>query len=208
MTPDFFQRIRKEISIDLDTVREIVLGLSERVNRKVQIVKLHWRAASLSEQREAVLQELGSYLATLFGQAGGLSARYSDREGAEARVEETASRVQTLKKDLAQIDALVRELETDTLREDLLKIQQDLTVRAAAFERLVVAQGSSVVGLPVNQLPLSPATRLVAVLRGPSLLAVDEQAVLHAGDIVILVGPRAELKSVVAQFVVAQRASA
>jgi len=208
LTSDFFQRIRKELSIDLDTVREIVLGLSERVNRKVQIVKLHWRAASLSEQQDTVLQELGGYLATFFAHTDGLSARFSDREGTAARIEDTASRVRMLKKELAQIGALVRELETDTLREDLLKIQQDLTLRAAAFERFSVAQGSPVVGLPVSQLALPPATRVVAILRGPSFLAVNQQAVLHAGDIVILVGPRAELKAAVSQFVVPQRASA
>lgn len=208
MTADFLQRIRKEVSVNVDTVREVVIGLSERVNRKVQILKLHWRAASLSGQREAILQELGGYLAALLAQASGLPARDSDRQGAVARVEEAASRVRTLKKELTQIETLVRELEADTLQEDLLRIQQDLTVRAATFERISVAEGSSVVGLPVSQLALPPATRVVAVLRGPSLLAVDQQLGLHAGDIVILVGPRAELKTVVSQFTVPQRVSA
>lgn len=208
MTTEFLQRIRKEIAINLDTVREIVLGLSERANRKVQTLKLHWRAASLSQQQEAILQELGGYLATLLAQASGLSARDSDRHGAEARVQDAASRVRTVKKELTQIDGLVRELEADAVREDLLRIQQDLTIRDAAFERVSVAQGSSMVGLPVSQLALPPATRLVAVLRGPSFLAVNQQAVLQAGDIVILVGSRAELKTVVAQLTVPQRASA
>ena len=208
MTTEFVQRIRKEVSINLDTVREIIIGLSERVNRKGQTLKLHWQAASLSDQRESILQELGASLSTLLAQASGLPARDSDRQGAEAQVAEAASRVRTLKKELTQIDALVRELEADTLREDLLRIQQDLTVRAATLERISVAQGSSVVGLPVSQLALPPATRVVAVLRGPSFLAVNQQLVLRAGDIVILVGPRAELKTVVSQFIVPQRASA
>lgn len=208
MTADFLQRIRKEISVTQDAVREIIIGLSERVNRKVQTLKLHWRAASLSDQRQSVLQELGAYLATLLAQASGLPERDSERHGAEARLVEAASRVRVLKKDSMQIDALVRELEADTLREDLLRIQQDLTVRAATFERILVAQGSSVLGQPVSHLSLPPATRVVAVCRGPAFLAVDQHLVLRAGDIVILVGPRTELKTVVSQFIEPQRVSA
>src|SRR3989442_902805 len=45
MTTEFLQRIRKEISVTQDTVREVIIGLSERVNRKVQTLKLHWRSA-------------------------------------------------------------------------------------------------------------------------------------------------------------------
>ncbi len=208
MTAEFLQRIRKEISVTQDAVREIIIGLSERVNRKVQTLKLHWRAASLSDQRESVLHELGAYLATLLAQASGLPERDSERHGAEARLVEGASRVRELKKESMQIDALVRELEADTLREDLLRIQQDLTVRAATLERIVVAPGSSVLGQPVSHLSLPPATRVVAVCRGPAFLAVDQHLVLRAGDIVILVGPCAELKTVVSQFIEPQRVSA
>jgi len=208
MTAEFLQRIRKEISVTQDAVREVVIGVSERVNRKVQTLKLHWRAASLSDQRESALQELGAYLATFLAQTSGLPERDSERQGAEARLVEAASRVRGLKKESMQIDALVRELEADTLREDLLRIQQDLTVRAATLERISVAQGSSVVGLAVSHLSLPSATRVVAVCRGPSFLAVDQHLVLRAGDIVILVGPRAELKTVVSQFTESQRVSA
>ena len=208
MTTEFLQRIRKEVSVTQDAVREIVIGLSERVNRKVQTLKLHWRAASLSNQRESALQELGAYLATLLAQVSGLPERDSERQGAEARLVEAASQVRGLKKESMQIDALVRELEADTLREDLLRIQQDLTVRAATFERISVAQGSSVLGQPVSHLSLPPATRVVAVCRGPAFLAVDQHLVLRAGDIVILVGPRTELKTAVSQFIEPQRVSA
>jgi len=208
MTTEFLQRIRKEISVTQDTVREVIIGLSERVNRKVQTLKLHWRAASLSDQRESVLQELGAYLATLLAQASGLPERDSERQGAEARLVEATTRVRGLKKESMQIDALVRELEADTLREDLVRIQQDLTVRAATLERISVARGSAVLDQPVSQLSLPPATRVVAVCRGPAFLAVDQQLVLRAGDIVILIGPRAELKTVVSQFLEPQRVSA
>ena len=208
MTTEFLQRIRKEVSVTQDAVREIVIGLSERVNRKVQTLKLHWRAASLSDQRESALQELGAYLATLLVQASGLPERDSEQLGAEARVGEAASRVRGLKKESMEIDALVRELEADALREDLLRIQHDLTVRAATLERISVPQGSSVLGQPVSHLSLPPATRVVAVCRGPAFLAVDQHLVLHAGDIVILVGPRTELKTAVSQFIEPQRVSA
>ncbi|MGH7250814.1 MAG: TrkA C-terminal domain-containing protein [Nitrospiraceae bacterium] len=208
MTTEFLQRIRKEVSVTQDAVREIVIGLSERVNRKVQTLKLHWRAASLSDQRESALQELGAYLASLLVQTSGLPERDSERLGAEARVVEAASLVRGLKKESMEIDALVRELEADALREDLLRIQQDLTVRAATLERISVPQGSSVLGQPVSHLSLPPATRVVAVCRGPAFLAVDQHLVLRAGDIVILVGPRTELKTAVSQFIEPQRVSA
>ncbi|TLY43478.1 MAG: hypothetical protein E6K61_01930, partial [Nitrospirae bacterium] len=86
--------------------------------------------------------------------------------------------------------------------------QQDLTVRAATLERISVARGSAVLDQPVSQLSLPPATRVVAVCRGPAFLVVDQQLVLRAGDIVILIGPRAELKTAVSQFLEPQRVSA
>src|SRR2546430_17241761 len=92
MTTEFLQRIRKEISVTQDTVREVIIGLSERVNRKVQTLKLHWRAASPSEQRESVLQELGAYLATLPAPASGLPESDSGRQGVAARLVEGTTR--------------------------------------------------------------------------------------------------------------------
>ena len=42
MTAEFLQRIRKEFTLTLTGLRETVLAISERVNRKVQVLKLHW----------------------------------------------------------------------------------------------------------------------------------------------------------------------
>ncbi len=208
MATEFLRRIRKEIKINLEALHEIVIAVSERVNRKVQILKLHWQASAVFQHLESIHEDLGASLCSLFAQNGDLRGRESERHAIEARLVEAASRVRVLKKELAQIDALVRELEVDTLREDLLKIQQDLSTRSATIERVLVTEGSAVIGRSISQCELSPATRVIAVFRGPTLLAAEENLVFRAGDIVVLLGPGAELKKVLPRFVERQRATA
>jgi K+/H+ antiporter YhaU regulatory subunit KhtT len=215
MTTEFFQRIRKEFTLTLTGAHEAVLAVSERVNRKVQILKLHWQASSIIDHIEAIQQETGAFLAEHLLRDRAPSAQAPHRPPLEpdhpeiaAKLPGAASRIRLLKHDLQRIDVLTRELETEALSEDLRKIQHDLCTRSATVERIVVPAGSSGCGRTVAQLDLRPSVRVAAVLRGPALLTEPDSLLLRAGDIILLVGPRDELKNALPALLAKQRARA
>ena len=69
---DILQRVIKETKITLAGSRESVLAISERVNRKTQTLRLHWRAAVVRHQMEAEYVRVGHLLCnTLTGVSHG-----------------------------------------------------------------------------------------------------------------------------------------
>lgn len=208
MTTEFLHRIRKELTITLTGMHEVVIAVSERVNRKVQILKLHWQASAVDQQIEAIHQRVGEQMVTLLSQEGPGPVREAHRQEAERLLTEATNRIRTLKGDLGQVEALMRELEAETLRETLLKLQHDLFTRAASLERVVVNHGSAAAGRPAAQLGLADSTHVVAILRGATLLAQPESIALHPGDIVILIGRQTDLPGDLALFTQRQRALA
>lgn len=47
MTFELLGRVHKELSITSQAFYETVLAISELVNRKIQIIRLHWHASTL-----------------------------------------------------------------------------------------------------------------------------------------------------------------
>jgi ribosome maturation factor RimP len=206
MTPAFLHRIRREMTITMTGLHEVIIAVSERVNRKVQIIKLHWQASTIDRDIEAIHQQVGGQLAAILATHDG-SALDVHSPDVERRLSQANSRIRVLKGDLTQVESVIRELESENLRETLLKVQQDLFTRGAGLERLVVAQTSSAIGQSAGQLPLGNA-QVMAILRGTILLAEPAQALVRAGDIVILIGPREDLNHAVELFTLRQAASA
>jgi hypothetical protein len=208
MTADFMRRIRKEFTLTTRGIQETVLAIAERVNRKVQVLKLHWMAASLSDQIEQLHQQLGVTLCDVLAPHNGPHPHESFRDSAEQHLAEIAARVRLLKKQLLLIDPRVRQIESEALREDLLNLERDLFLRSATIERLHVAHGSSAVGCSAGQLGLPASVRVVAVLRGSSLLLSFDTILFRPGDAVILLGTRDELRAVLPLFLERKRATA
>ena len=59
MSLEFLGRLHKELSITGSALYEIVLSISERVNRKTQIIRLHWHASGILQQIDKVTAEVG-----------------------------------------------------------------------------------------------------------------------------------------------------
>jgi hypothetical protein len=193
MPPHFLNRIRKDLTINIQGVREVVLGLSERVNRKVQVMKLHWQAAQLADQIDAVSQHLGGELATLLGSGERRPAQALPSDDALQALSRAVGQLRGLRRDLGRVDGLVRELEAETLRDELLKLQQDLGTRGLTLDRILVATETSAIGRSLKELGIPMTCRVVAVLRGPTWLEQPDDLPLHAGDIVLLFGRPADL---------------
>jgi TrkA family protein len=208
MTAEYLRRIRKEFTLTARGIHETVLAIAERVNRKVQILKLHWQAASLCDAIERLQQQLGAELCAVFAAHDGGQPNAALPGLTVRRIAETASKVRLLKQELLQVDPQVRQIESEALREDLLNLERDLFLRAATIERLRVVQGAPAIGCAIGQLGLPSSVRVAAVLRGSSLLLNFDTVMFRPGDTVILLGSRDELKTVLPLFLERKRVPA
>lgn len=201
MSLELLGRVHKELSITGSAFYEAILAISERVNRKVQIIRLHWQASTLLQRMEHVTGELGQQIVDQ------VSRRFLMRDqpdsslhALDATLNRATARVQELKQALVQIDAQIRELKLEAIHHDLLNLQRDLSLRSAGIERLTISRGAAAVGQPVSALPQSPSVHIVTILRGPFLLAPSDDLVFRPDDIVVLIGVQSELDQVTAWF--------
>ena len=207
MSLELLGRIQQELSISGSAIYETVLGLAERANRKVQVLRLHSQASSLLSQIEQVHGELGRQIATLCAKRPPFSHESTlPSDQLERFLGQAGDRVQQLKRTLLSVDSNIRELKLETIHHELLTLQQDLSLRAAAIERFPVAQGSPVIGRTLAEVALPASVRLVTVLRGPFLVPPDDALVLRVGDTLVMIGLQADLAQVASEFIQARNA--
>lgn len=195
---ELFGRIHKELSITGAAVYEIVLSISERVNRKVQIMRLHWHASALLRQIDQVSAQLGQQMVEH------MPPRFliqGQQEAAlDASLSQAALRVHDLKDALMQVDAKIRELKIEAIHEDLIRLQQDLSIRSARIERIAIARNAAAVGESMGAMPQSSSVHIASVFRGPFLLAPSEDLLFRPDDIVVLIGLESDLDRLVTWF--------
>lgn len=196
MTAEFLYRIRKELTVTVTALRETVIAVAERVNRKVQILHLHYQATYVSDRMRSIHHDVGARLVDLLADPLGAHDDPLVLEQAHPLLTDSASRLRHLKKELAQIDAQIGQMELEAVRDELLQIHRDLAMRSAAIHRVVVEHGSQAIGRSVAELAL-PSGRVAAVLRGSTLFTAVDGVVLQEGDVVVMVGLVEELATMV-----------
>lgn len=199
MTLDLLVRVHKELSITGHAFYETILSISELVNRKVQIIRLHWQASTLLQQIDEVTAKVGQQIVT---QVSDRVLSHPDPViGAVDQIlADAVSRVKRLKQSLMGVDARIRELKIESVHQDLLSLQRDLALRSGGIERLTVARGAAAVGQPLCALPQYSSAYVVTVLRGHFLLTPSSDLLFRPGDIVILIGAQTELDQLVSWF--------
>jgi hypothetical protein len=201
MSLELLGRIQQELSITGSAIYETVLALAERANRKVQVLRLHSQASSLLSQIEEVHGELGRQIATLSARRPPSSHEPPLRsDQLDSLLGQAGDRVQHLKRTLLNVDSQIRELKLETIHHELLTLQQDLSLRAAAIERLPLARGSPMIGRTLSEMTLPSSVRLVTVLRGPFLVPPDQTLVLRVDDILVMIGLQEDLARVTSEF--------
>ena len=194
MPLELLTRIQHELSITSSAILETVLAIAERVNRKVKVLRLHNQAAQLLRQIEQVHSELGRQIAALASrQIPYSSTSQVPPHQLEKLIRQAGLRIQHLKHMLTTVDNQLRELRLETIHHELLTLQQDLSLRAAALERFPVIQGAPVVGKTLAEMGLPASVRLVTIIRGPFLVPPDEARTLRIDDVAIMIGPQADL---------------
>jgi len=201
MTVELIGRIQQEVSITGSAIYETVLAFAERVNRKVQVLRLHNQAANLLSQIEQVHGELGRQIAALCAKRPPFSHESTlPSEQLERVLGQAGDRIEQLKKTLLSVDGHIRELKLETIHHELLTLQRDLSLRAAALERFPVLQDSPIVGRTLADIALPGSVRLVTVLRGPFLVAPEDALIFHGDDVIVLIGLQADLAEFASRF--------
>ena len=201
MTFELLGRVHKELSITGHAFYETILSISELVNRKVQIIRLHWQASALLQHIDDVTAKVGQQIAAqvsdrlLYQNHADSVVGVIDRILADA-----SSRVQELKQSLVGVDAQIRELKIETVHQDLLSLQRDLALRSGGIERLTVVRGAAAIGQPLSALPPHSSAYVATIVRGPVLLAPTDDLLFRPGDIVVLIGSQTELRQLVSWF--------
>jgi K+/H+ antiporter YhaU regulatory subunit KhtT len=207
MSLELLGRIQQELSITGSAIYETVLALAERANRKVQVLRLHSHASSLLSQIEQGHGDLGRQLATLCAKRPPFSHESTPQpDQLESFLGQAGDHIQHLKQTLISVDSQIRDLKLETIHHDLLTLQQDLSLRAAAIERFPVVKGSPFAGRTLTEVALPTSVRLVTVLRGPFLVPPDDALVLRVGDVLIMIGLQAELAQVASEITQARNA--
>lgn len=201
MSFELLGRIQQELSITGSAIYETVLALSERANRKVQVLRLHNHASNLLNQIEQGHGDLGRHIVALSAKRSPHTPESPPSSNQLADVlGQAGDRIQQLKQTLLNVDSQIRELKLETIHHELLTLQQDLSLRTAAIERLTIVRGSPVIGKRLAEVALPPSVRLVTILRGPFLVSPDDTLVLRVDDILIMVGLQVDLALVSSDF--------
>lgn len=197
MSLELVGRIHKELSVSGSALYETVVSIAERVNRKAQIMRLHWHASALLERMEYIAGELGQdvvqHVARRFLTQGSMDPGLASLDHAITRA---AGRMHELKQSLLTIDAQIRDLKLEAIHEDFLRLQRDLSLRHAVIERIVIPRQAPAVGRPVNACPHPASVHIGTILRGPFLLPPAEDLLFRPEDIVVVIGLQRELDAV------------
>ncbi|MDC8450470.1 MAG: TrkA C-terminal domain-containing protein [Nitrospira sp.] len=201
MTFELLGRVHKELSITGHAFYETILSISELVNRKVQIIRLHWQASTLLQRIDDVTAKVGQQIAAQVSDRLRYQSHSDSVVGViDQMLADAISRVQELKQSLVGVDAQIRELKIETVHQDLLSLQRDLALRSGGIERLAVVRGAAAVGQPLSALPQYSSAYVATIVRGPVLLAPTDDFLFRPGDIVVLIGPQTELRQLVPWF--------
>ena len=198
MSFEFFGRLHKELSITGSALYEIVLSISERVNRKTQIIRLHWHASGVLQRIDEVTAEVGRQVVDHINRPS-LNKNQHESE-MDTTMSQAATLAQALKQSLTQIDGQIRELKLEAIHEDSLKLQQDLAARSAKIERLTITRHAAAVGQTISGVPRSSSVHIASILRGPFVLAPSEGLTFRTDDIVVLIGIESEVDRLVTWF--------
>ena len=217
MSLELLGRIQQELSITGSTMYETVLALAERVNRKVQVLRLHSQASNLlsqidldpiaPRQIEQHHGDLGRDIAALCAKRPPFSHEPPPASNQlDDILGQACDHIQQLKQTLLSVDSQIRELKLETIHHELLTLQQDLSLRAAAIERFPVAQGSPVIGRRLAEVALPVSVRLVTIFRGPFLVPPDNALVLRVDDVLVMIGLQTDLAQIASEFTQARNA--
>lgn len=197
---DLLTRLRQELRFTLATVEEGTLAIAERVNRKVQLMRLHWQASQIQAALSRVHRHLGETLSQDVAEPGLSSEARVSTPAVDEVLHQSLPQVQSYKEQLERISTQVGVLRSEFVHDDLVRYYRDIQIRGETFAYVPVARGSSCIGLPFEALASRYEVRVLMVVRGAVLLNPTDRSMIRAGDQLALAGQAEVLTPCVAQL--------
>lgn len=202
---EFLGRFQKELSITGQAIYETIIAVAERVNRKVEVLRLHGQASAVITQVDMAYAELGRRITALWTRTSLPDDETSVANELKQLLVQTTARVHQLKQALLAVDTQVRGLKLETVQEDLLTLQRDLSRRSSALERIALPAEAPAIGQKVGDLRLPQSVRVVTIFRGPFFINPSEDLVLRNDDVLLVIGFQADLAQAAAQLTASGR---
>ncbi len=196
MTLELMHRIKRELFVTGTVLYEAVLAIAERVNRKVEILHLHWQATRLGHNLGQLHREVGLDVAFRASTMGGRPSGFGVDPELSRRLHSASVRSRQIKQAVLQLDGLIRQLKQETAQENLLRLQQDLLSRSLSLERVVIEPGSFAEGRLIDHCHFPESIHVVAIMRGPAFITMPSDLVLQPQDILVVIGPQEGLLTV------------
>jgi hypothetical protein len=201
LIPELVARFRKEIVLTGSALYETVMAIAERVNRKVQVLRLHGQATHHLGAIQTLQRHIGRQVAHHFGSLEPtLRQQRPSMAAMDTALSTAATRLRHCREELVRTEARIRELRSEVAHEDLLAVQRDLALREAVLERVVVGKGAPILGHPLQDMAMPATARIAVVFRGPFVVPLSDELLLRPGDVILLAGLRADVEQLLPYF--------
>ncbi len=191
MTFDFLARLQQELRLTLATAEETILAVAERVNRRIQLLRLHWNASQIQEEITEVHRDLGQALTTWLPATPSGQGRspFTEPPEAAAIVGRASGQLHALKEQLLKTEARIQAIQSETVRDDLQQFLRDLESRGYGLRYVSVPNHGPLADGRLQGIMAVPEIYVVGVIRGPLVLKPDPHHLLRPGELLLLMGP-------------------
>ncbi|HZC68575.1 MAG TPA: TrkA C-terminal domain-containing protein [Nitrospirales bacterium] len=184
---NFLQSTTRALSISLEGLKEAIMGVAERVARRVHVAKLRFQAEDAEVRLRQAYESLGQCLYATH------TVRFPETltviDEALPMCESIRAEQRTLE---AVRDRLASQYE-EVLTVPLIRLHEDLQAGGGTVEHVTIAPGIAADGRRLADLSLPESVGIVLVRRGESVLFPHAEVVLRAGDQVTLIGRRSAM---------------
>ncbi|MGD9114585.1 MAG: TrkA C-terminal domain-containing protein [Desulfobacterales bacterium] len=193
VTDRIVERGKKVGTEGVEVTREIFLNISERTSDVTALAKLKHELASFPKQLDVEALNLGRVVLTL-------------RRSGEFTLENETFQKQL--KTLEELDSTYRLKQNDyeQLKKKhssnyvIEKLSEDLSSADAIIDQVIISEKSNVVNKLLKEILLPKEALVSAIKREEDVIIPDGNTQLHAGDQVIVIGKKDDVKKVVKRF--------
>ena len=177
----------------VEVTREIFTNISERTSDVTALAKLKHELASFSKQLDLEALNLGGLVLTL-RRNGEFSSENETFQKQLKKLEELDRNFRMKQNDYEQ---LKKKHSSDYV---VNKLSEDLSAANAIIDQVIISEKSNVVNKLLKEIRLPKEALVSAIKREEEVIIPDGNALLKAGDQVIIIGKKDDVEKVVKRF--------
>lgn len=193
VTDRIVERGKKVGTEGVEATREIFLNISERTSDVTALAKLKHELASFPKQLDVEALNLGRVVLTL-RRSGEFTLENETFQKHLKTLEELDSTYRLKQNDYEQ---LKKKHSSNYVIE---KLSEDLSSADAIIDQVNISEKSNVVNKLLKEILLPKEALVSAIKREEDVIIPDGNTQLHAGDQVIVIGKKDDVKKVVKRF--------